>query len=135
MWEISLNMTRFSSEGATPEGRLVAAARRGDESAFGALVRRHQRQVYRLAGRFFRRPEDVDDVAQDTFLRAWRKLGSYRGEAPFEHWLTRLCLNLCYQRLRRRQPPEVDLESLVEPLATAAHDATACCSWSGPLPA
>lgn len=92
------------------EERLIAACRRGDEAAFAALVRRHQRRVFRLAGRFFRRPEDVEDVAQETFLRAWRKLGSYRAEAPFEHWLTRLCLNACYQRLRRQRPEESGAE-------------------------
>ena len=55
-----------------------------------------------LAGRFFKRPQDVEDVAQDTFLRAWVKLPTYRAEAPFEHWLTRLCLRCIYDRLRRR---------------------------------
>ena len=42
-------------------------------------------------------------MAQETFLTVWRKLGSYRARAPFEHWLTRLCLNCCYERLRRKR--------------------------------
>ncbi|MEO1086475.1 MAG: sigma-70 family RNA polymerase sigma factor, partial [Acidobacteriota bacterium] len=92
------------------ETALVDAARSGDHGAFGDLVRRHQARVFRLAGRFFRRPEDLDDVAQEVFLRAWSKLDTYRGEAPFEHWLTRLCLNLCYQRLRRNEPSSVPIE-------------------------
>lgn len=85
------------------EERLVAAARGGDDAAFGELVRRHQQRVFRLAGRFFRDPAEVEDVAQDTFLAAWAKLATYRAEAPFEHWLTRICLNTCYGRFRRRR--------------------------------
>lgn len=91
------------------EARLVADSLRGDREAFSVLVRRHQRHVFRLAGRFFRQPADVEDAAQETFLLAWRKLGSYRRRAPFEHWLTRICLNCCYDRLRRsnREQPLV----------------------------
>jgi RNA polymerase sigma-70 factor (ECF subfamily) len=67
----------------------------------------HQHRVFRLARRFFPRPQDVEEVAQETFLLAWRKLHTYRATAPFEHWLTRLCLNCCYGTLRRmRNAPE-----------------------------
>lgn len=86
------------------ERSWVEAAQDGDQAAFGRLIRRHQDRVFRLANRFFRRPEDVEDVAQETFLTAWEKLGTYRAEAPFEHWLTRVCLNTCYGRLRRLKP-------------------------------
>lgn len=84
----------------------VEAALGGDRDAFGRLVERHQNRVFRLAGRFFRRPENVEEAAQETFLTAWRKLSTYRGTAPFEHWLTRVCLNVCYMRLRRARPTE-----------------------------
>lgn len=83
------------------EAQLVRASVAGDEDAFAALVRRHQGRVFRLAGRFFRQPQDVEEVAQETFLRAWLKLGTYSARAPFEHWLTRLCLRCAYDRLRR----------------------------------
>jgi RNA polymerase sigma-70 factor (ECF subfamily) len=83
------------------EAQLVRASAAGDEDAFAVLVRRHQARVFRLAGRFFRRPQDVEEVAQETFLRAWLKLGTYSARAPFEHWLTRLCLRCAYDRLRR----------------------------------
>ena len=83
------------------EAQLVHASVAGDEDAFAALVRRHQGRVFRLAGRFFRQRQDVEEVAQETFLRAWLKLGTYGGRAPFEHWLTRLCLRCAYDRLRR----------------------------------
>ncbi len=93
-------------ESGSEEGRLIAACRKGDPDAFAGLVRLHERRVFRLAGRFFRHPQDVEDVAQETFLTVWNKLGTYRAEAPFEHWLTRVCLNCCYARLRRARPTE-----------------------------
>jgi RNA polymerase sigma-70 factor, ECF subfamily len=96
-----LAIARTAAPAETSEAGLVRASREGDADAFAALVRRHQGSVFRRLGRFFRRPEEVEEVAQETFLRAWRKLGTYRGEAPFEHWLTRLCLRCAYDRLRR----------------------------------
>ena len=88
---------------APDEARLVAAARKGDRDAFTELVQRNQRRVFRLAGRFFHQRADVEDTAQETFLRAWSRLETYRERAPFEHWLTRICLNCCYTRLRREK--------------------------------
>ena len=93
---------------------LVAASLKGDDEAFSELVRRHQRRVFRLAGRFFRRAEDVEEAAQETFLTAWRKLDTYRAKAPFEHWLTRVCLNCCYERLRKHKRVEQPLEASAE---------------------
>ena len=87
------------------EARLVRESLGGDTEAFSALVRAHERRVFRLLGRFFRRPEEVEDVAQETFLTAWRKLSTYRAEAPFEHWITRIALRSAYDRLRRRGFP------------------------------
>lgn len=91
---------------ADADAPLVARSRQGDPDAFGELVARHQARVFRLAGRLFRRREEVEDVAQETFLRAWTRLASYRGEAPFEHWLTRLALRCAYDRLRRQRPED-----------------------------
>ncbi len=95
-----------AGDGGSDERRWIAASLDGDRDAFGELVRRHQQRVFRLAGRFFRRPEDVEEVAQETFLTAWRKLHTYAARAPFEHWLTRVCLRCCYARLRQRPAPE-----------------------------
>ena len=104
-----------ASQREAEEGSWIAASLDGDRNAFGELVRRYQHRVFRLAGRFFRRPEDVEEVAQETFLIAWRKLHTYAGKAPFEHWLTRVCLRCCYARLRRRPDPE-QLENLDRPV-------------------
>jgi RNA polymerase sigma-70 factor (ECF subfamily) len=108
-WTIEMSLDA-SDATVDHESRLVAASRGGDRDAFSDLVRLHERRVFRLAGRFFREREDVEDAAQETFLTAWRKLGTYRAEAPFEHWLTRVCLNCCYARLRRRRPVDLPLE-------------------------
>lgn len=110
--------------GATPHesevSRLVAASRQGDSDAFARLVRLHQRRVFLLVGRFFRRPEDVEELAQETFVTAWRRLETYRGRAPFEHWLTRVCLRCCFHALRRRKREKlVTLEN--EPIAPSAN--------------
>jgi RNA polymerase sigma-70 factor (ECF subfamily) len=102
---------------AVDEPQLVAACRKGDNDAFTQLVRRHQRRVFRLAGRFFRRPEDIEEAAQETFLTAWRKLDTYKAKAPFEHWLTRVCLNCCYELLRKRKGVDASLDERVEAAA------------------
>ena len=113
---ISAMAVEGAIERQSEEARLIAACRGGDSDAFADLIRLHERRVFRLAGRFFRRPEDVEEAAQETFLTAWRKLHTYRAEAPFEHWLTRVCLNCCYARLRKARPTEeLDAESVEAP--------------------
>ncbi len=110
-WMLEMDL-KAEVSAARDEAVLVAAAVRGDRDAFADLVRLHQRRVFRLAGRFFRRREDVEDVSQETFLTAWRRLSTYSSRAPFEHWLTRVCLNCCYAALRRapREEPAPERE-------------------------
>ena len=109
-WTMEMSL-EAAPEIATDETRLIAASRRGESNAFGELVRLHQRRVFRLAGRFFRRREDIEDAAQETFLQAWKKLDTYKAKAPFEHWLSRVCLNCCYARLRRQRPDDLPLDA------------------------
>src|SRR5262245_6273423 len=106
------------------EAKLVASSRAGDDAAFAELVRRHQSRVFRLAGRFFYRREDVEDVAQDTFITAWTRLHTYAGRAPFEHWITRVCLRLCYARLGAARRHESGTAA-PEPTVPAADPAAA----------
>jgi RNA polymerase sigma-70 factor (ECF subfamily) len=111
-WTLEMSLETPATRPADDETRLVADSRGGDSRAFGELVRLHQRRVFRLAGRFFRQRADVEEAAQETFLAAWRKLDTYKARAPFEHWLTRICLNCCYARLRKEratEPLELDL--------------------------
>jgi RNA polymerase sigma-70 factor, ECF subfamily len=97
------------------EARLVRESLAGDTDAFTDLVRSEERQVFRLLARFFRRPEEVEEVAQETFLRVWRKLGTYRAEAPFGHWVGRIAMRSAYDRLRRKgiasEPLSEELEA------------------------
>jgi RNA polymerase sigma-70 factor, ECF subfamily len=85
----------------TEDGMVVAAARAGDESAFGALVERYQRELqvhcYRMLGSF----EDSEDLVQETFLRAWRKRESFEGRSTFRAWLYRIATNACLDFLDR----------------------------------
>ncbi len=87
---------------ATDEA-LVAETLAGAEAAFGELVRRHQQRVFRTAARFVRDSSELDDLAQEIFLRAFRHLRSFRGDAPFAHWLARLSVSACYDFLRRQR--------------------------------
>ena len=88
---------------------LAEAARDGDHSAFDQIFERHRRRVARLAGRFFNRPERVEEILQDVFTKVYFNLDAYspdRGHS-FAAWLTRVTINACYDELRRaRRRPE-----------------------------
>lgn len=96
-----------------PDRPLVERAIAGDESAFEALVRSHQRGVYNLAYRLLGNREDALDAAQDTFLRCYRALPRFRGDAAFRTWLLGIAINVCRTRLtcaaRRQQRRTQDL--------------------------
>ena len=77
---------------------LVARAREGDTAAFGELVLRHRNAVYRAALAATGAPADADDVAQDAFLLAYRRLGSFRGSASFKTWLLTITWNQAINR-------------------------------------
>src|SRR5437763_12372554 len=88
---------------------LVAAAATGDEGAFEQLFERHRRQVARVAGRFFAQREQIEEIIQDSFTKAYFALGSYHGThaASFAAWLSEIAINCCYDHLRRaRRRPE-----------------------------
>jgi RNA polymerase sigma-70 factor, ECF subfamily len=102
---------------------LVAKSISGDADSFNELVLRWQRPIYALAYRTIGREEDARDVCQETFLRAFRALPGFRGQAKFSSWLYRIALNLCRDWIRRErrapvvQPPE-DMD-LIEMAAAA----------------
>jgi RNA polymerase sigma-70 factor (ECF subfamily) len=82
---------------------LLDACRRGDPGAFEEVVRRTYRQVYTQALRLVGDRQDAEDVAQDAYVRAFRGLGSFRGDAQFETWLYRIVANAAMSHLRRRR--------------------------------
>ncbi len=88
---------------------LVSAAAAGDEGAFEKLFERHRRQVARIGGRFFAQREQIEDIIQDSFTKAYFALHTYHGthDASFKAWLAQIAVNCCYDHLRRvRRRPE-----------------------------
>ncbi|MFI5273711.1 MAG: RNA polymerase sigma factor [Ktedonobacterales bacterium] len=85
------------------EALLVRQARAGDQAAFGVLVRLHQRQVYTLALRMLRNPEDATEATQEVFLAAWQGLSGFRGDARFATWLYRIAYNYCLKLAERQR--------------------------------
>jgi RNA polymerase sigma-70 factor (ECF subfamily) len=86
----------------------------GDDSAFGRIVTRWQGPLVSLAYRFTRDTGRAEDLAQDAFLRAYRTLGSWRGDSAFSTWLFALALNLFRSELRRIPPRTVSIEDVGE---------------------
>jgi len=111
---------RPGSERADAE--LAALARAGDEAAFEELFRRHRRRVALIAARFFRTREQIEEVVQESFAKAFFALGEFGGgrEASFAAWLARIAFNASYDELRRqKRRPEGALEELTEEEAGA----------------
>ena len=91
-------------EPVSEELRLVNAAREGDVGAFEELVRKYDRNVFRIANHITQNREDAEDVVQDAFLKAFQNLGQFQGQSKFYTWLVRIAVNEALMRLRRRRP-------------------------------
>lgn len=91
---------------------LVAAAAAGDRGAFDVLVRRHQRAVYGVCYRFTGDHADASDRAQDAFVRAYRGLARFKGDAAFSTWLHRIAVNVCLTRAAVKAPTLDPIEPL-----------------------
>ena len=85
------------------EAELIAAVLKGNAASFEPLVQKYSPRVFATARRYARREIEIEDIAQEVWLKAFKKLGGFRGEAPFEHWLMRLTVRTCYDFLRRHQ--------------------------------
>ncbi len=95
----------------TTDQALVARVQQGDKRAFDLLVSRYQQRIIKLVSRFVRNRDDAMDVAQDTFIKAYRALGNFRGESAFYTWLYRIAINTAKNHLTAiaRRPVEVNL--------------------------
>ena len=94
-------------DAATPETELVSAARAGSEAAVRELIRRLNPRLFRVARGIVASDIEAEDVVQDTYLAAFAKLESFREEASFETWITRIAINNARMQLRRNHPNEV----------------------------
>src|ERR1044072_6112357 len=98
------------------EAELIAALLKGDAASFEPLVQKYSPRVFAAARRYARRESEAEDIAQEVWLKAFQKLKSFRGEAPFEHWLMRLAVRTCYDFLRGHQRNrETTFSELTEP--------------------
>jgi RNA polymerase sigma-70 factor (ECF subfamily) len=85
------------------EAELIAAVLKGDATSFEPLVQKYSPRVFATARRYARRESEIEDIVQEVWLKAFQKLASFRGDAPFEHWLMRLTVRTCYDFLRSHQ--------------------------------
>jgi len=85
------------------EADLVAGARQGEEAAVRAIIRQNNRRLFRVARAIVRDDSEAEDVVQESYVRAFTRLGDFRGESSLSTWLTRIVINEAYCRLRRRR--------------------------------
>jgi RNA polymerase sigma-70 factor (ECF subfamily) len=99
------------------DDQLVQAACAGNADAFTGIIARHKGRVFGMAAKYARNHHELEDLAQDIFIRVWRGLTSWSGKAPFEHWLTRVAVRACFDFLRkhrRRRESEVSHDEIPE---------------------
>lgn len=103
--------SRAAAEARLSELHWVARLRAGDEEAMSAIVARHRRRIIRVAANALRDAHEAEDVAQDSFLKAFREIHRLRDDRAFASYLYRICVRLCMDRLRSRrsEPAETDL--------------------------
>ena len=94
-------------QAAVEEAEWVARVQRGDREAFAPLVERHQRRVRSLVFHLVRRRDEVEDITQEIFIKAFKNIRSYNAESSFGTWLGRIAVNHCYDYLRREQKTRV----------------------------
>ena len=93
------------------DSELVGLALNGDESAFRGLVERYQKLVFNIVFHYLGRREEVEDIAQEVFLRVYRSLSKYDPERPFKAWVSRITANACLDELRKRKIQKTQLFS------------------------
>ena len=85
------------------DAELIAAVLQGDAESFEPLIVKYSPRLFATARRYARRESEVEDIVQEIWLKSFNKLNSFRGDAPFEHWLMRLAVRTCYDFLRGHQ--------------------------------
>lgn len=93
----------FPPQIVTDDAELLERIRSGAPDDFAEIVRRHQARVFSILHRYERDAQRVEDLAQETFLKAWRALNQFDGRAPFEHWISRIAVRTALDHLRREK--------------------------------
>jgi RNA polymerase sigma factor (sigma-70 family) len=99
---VSIRVTQINTSDP-PDRELIARTLQGDGGAFGLLVERFQRKIYRVAFAIVRDDVEADTITQDSFIQAYTHLAKFQGRAEFETWLTRIAINRSRDSLRRRK--------------------------------
>ncbi|MCL2760116.1 MAG: RNA polymerase sigma factor [Desulfuromonadales bacterium] len=82
---------------------LIKAVIEGDNEAFSFLVIRYKKKIFGMAYRFTQDYDELDDICQDVFIKVFDNLKKFRGDAPFEHWITKIAIHTCYDALKKKQ--------------------------------
>lgn len=85
------------------DAELLERIRNGAPDDFAEIIRRHQAHVFAILHRYERDAHRLEDLAQETFLKAWRALGQFDGRAPFQHWLSRIAVRVALDHLRKQK--------------------------------
>ena len=93
--------------------QLVERVKRGDKRAFDLLILKYQHKIISLVGRYLRDQDEVQDVTQESFIKAYRALPNFRGDSAFYTWLYRIAINTAQNQLvsRSRRPPDTDIDA------------------------
>ncbi len=100
---------------APPDRALVLRTRRGEVEAFGELVRRYQTSVFNVCYRLLGERREAEDLAQETFIRAFQRLDTFDAGRPFGPWIRRVAANLCINHMRRNLPHFLELDERRSP--------------------
>lgn len=87
----------------TSDQEYIDAVLKGEAQSFEPLIQKYQPRIFATARRYARKESEVEDIVQEVWMKAYNKLASFRGDAPFEHWLMRLAVRTCYDFLRSHQ--------------------------------
>ena len=113
-WTVSVIRPEEQTAGVSLETAddqaLVAACLGGRNAAFDVIVERHRRTVYQVCYRFVGNHEDASDLSQETFVKAWRGLGGFKGQAQLSTWLYRIAVNTCLNRVQAKALPTETIE-------------------------
>lgn len=107
---------------ALSDRELLLRIRRGEVEDYGELVQRYQAVVFNVCFRILRNRQDAEDVAQETFIRAYRKLDTFDAKRPFKPWILRVGTNLCLNRIKRRKITEVSIDDEYQQLRLGRPD-------------